>query len=282
MKKTGFTLIELLVVIAIISLLMSIVMPGLSMAKKKAASTACLSNVRQMSIAWYMYQEDNSGRIMSCYMEDVGADTQCEEGWIGQPHLATDTTVSSLDLFQTSPVTDEDEVRGIMKGKLYAYVESVDVYHCPADKLRTGCDGTKLFTSYAMPYCLNNGGSNTNSITKFTNISMPGVRFNFVETGTYGSRNWTWGGWWSFAAPSSSNDSWGLHDPLAISHGNSAVFGFIDGHAEVHKWHDSIVLDHYAKGEQMSSGDVYSTTYPSSGSRSDDIEWLSKGWALRP
>ena len=58
MKNKAFTLIELLVVIAIIALLLSIVMPGLNMAKRKAASAACLSNARQMSMAWYMYQEE--------------------------------------------------------------------------------------------------------------------------------------------------------------------------------------------------------------------------------
>ena len=65
MTRKGFTLIELLVVIAIIAVLLSILMPGLNMAKKKAASIVCLSNARQMSIAWYMYQEENDSRIMS-------------------------------------------------------------------------------------------------------------------------------------------------------------------------------------------------------------------------
>lgn len=273
-KVKAFTLIELLVVIAIIALLMAIIIPGLNMAKKKAASAACLSNLRQMSIAWYMYQEENDGRIMSCRMEDVGTTISCKEGWIGQPHTATDTTSSSLSMTQTTPVTDEDEIRGIVKGKLYEYLESTDVYHCPADKLRKGCDGTRIFNSYAVPYCLNNGSSS--SIKKFGNITSPGTRFNFTEAGTYGCRNWQWGGWWSFSLPDTGDPA--LHDPVAISHGNSAVFGFVDGHAEVHKWHDSVVLDHYYKGETMKPGDMYGLT-----SRPcDDIDWISRGWADRP
>lgn len=285
MKKAGFTLIELLVVIAIIALLLSIVVPGLNMAKQKAASAACLSNLRQMSIAWYMYQEDNDGKIMSCRMEDVGTNTYCREGWIGKPHTASDTTSSSLSMTQTTPVTDEDEIRGIEKGKLYAYLEASDLFHCPADKLRTGCDGTRIFNSYAVPGCLNVviGSGSDNSIQRFSNITSPGTRFNFVESGTYGSRNWAWDGWWSFYLPdSASGDAPGMHDPVAISHGNSAVFGFVDGHAEVHKWHDSIVLEHYAKGEGMSSGDMYGVTSPPSGTRSDDIDWLARGWPDRP
>jgi len=280
MKRNGFTLIELLVVIAILGLLLSIIMPGLSMAKKKAASAVCLNNSKQMSMAWYMYQEENGGKIMSCRMENVGTTTFCKEGWIGQPHRETDTTSSSLKMTQTDPVTDEDEIRGIQKGKLYSYLGSYDVYHCPADKLRKGCDGTGMFASYAVPYCLNNNDGG-NSITKFGDITMPGARFNFVEIGTYGSRNWTWNGWWSFAAPSSAGQPWGLHDPLAISHGNSAVFGFLDGHSEVHKWKDSIVLGHYAKGAKMGPGELYGITYPPSGTTSEDIDWLSRGWADR-
>ncbi|MBN2513119.1 MAG: prepilin-type N-terminal cleavage/methylation domain-containing protein [Sedimentisphaerales bacterium] len=281
MKKKAFTLIELLVVIGIIALLMSIVMPGLNMAKKKAASAACLSNVKQMSIAWYVYQEENNGRIMSCLMEDVGSETFCKEGWIGKPHAAIDTMNSSLLLNAEMPsVTDEDEIRGIEKGKLYPYLENPDIYHCPADKLRTDIAGGGMFSSYAIPACLNYPGKN--DIKKFTQITAPGNRFNFVETGEYGSRNWAWGGYWLMAAPASPGGPWGLHEPLAISHGNSAVFGFVDGHAEVHGWHDSVVLEHYGRAEGMAPGALYGVTYAPAGTISDDINWLSMGWADRP
>jgi len=50
-RRNGFTLIELLVVIAIIALLMSILMPALSYVRKQARSTACQSNLRQLSLA---------------------------------------------------------------------------------------------------------------------------------------------------------------------------------------------------------------------------------------
>ncbi|MCK4999796.1 MAG: prepilin-type N-terminal cleavage/methylation domain-containing protein [Anaerohalosphaera sp.] len=58
-KKPGFTLIELLVVIAIIALLISIIMPALRAVKQHAQSVLCGSNIRQFSIGFTVYQQEN-------------------------------------------------------------------------------------------------------------------------------------------------------------------------------------------------------------------------------
>jgi len=60
-QHKGFTLIELLVVIAIIALLMSILMPSLSLARRQARSAGCKMNLHQSSLIWDMYCEDNNG-----------------------------------------------------------------------------------------------------------------------------------------------------------------------------------------------------------------------------
>ena len=82
--KKAFTLIELLVVIAIIALLLSIVVPSLRLARMKASSVVCMTNTKNMSLAWFSYQSDNNGRIMSARMDGVDSGTYV--GWIGAPY----------------------------------------------------------------------------------------------------------------------------------------------------------------------------------------------------
>ncbi len=60
---TGFTLIELLVVISIIALLVSILMPSLSKAKKSAQAAVCLAHLHQWGLAWKQYTQDNDDRV---------------------------------------------------------------------------------------------------------------------------------------------------------------------------------------------------------------------------
>src|SRR5437016_9978817 len=60
--SAGFTLVELLVVIGIIALLMAILLPSLSKARKNAVQVQCLSQVRQLGIALLNYTQENRGR----------------------------------------------------------------------------------------------------------------------------------------------------------------------------------------------------------------------------
>jgi len=57
-KSSAFTLIELLVVIAIIAILAAILFPVFAQARAKARQTTCLSNTKQMDLAFQMYKQD--------------------------------------------------------------------------------------------------------------------------------------------------------------------------------------------------------------------------------
>jgi len=62
---TGFTLVELLVVIAIIAILMAILLPALNRAREQGKRIVCLNNLKQLTLAWILYADDNDGKIVN-------------------------------------------------------------------------------------------------------------------------------------------------------------------------------------------------------------------------
>jgi prepilin-type processing-associated H-X9-DG protein/prepilin-type N-terminal cleavage/methylation domain-containing protein len=91
----AFTLIELLVVIGIIAILVAILLPTLSAARKQANAAQCMSNVRQLLIAATNYAQENKGSWPQAHFHYIGPPKQNLNRWHGS--RATKTSPFGFD-----------------------------------------------------------------------------------------------------------------------------------------------------------------------------------------
>ncbi len=110
----GFTLIELLVVIAIIAILAAILSPVFISAKEQARQAKCISNLKQITSAWLMYVDDNSGRACPSY------------------YISSDGWRRAWD-FDLKDVKSGGKITTIWKyGLLGPYAKSGEIKSCPS------------------------------------------------------------------------------------------------------------------------------------------------------
>ena len=81
-QHSGFTLVELLLVIAIVAILVSLLLPVLSAARRRAHDTVCTGNLRQFGLAGQMYSSDNDHRAFAYRGEAVDGGYLFWFGWL--------------------------------------------------------------------------------------------------------------------------------------------------------------------------------------------------------
>lgn len=269
-NKKGFTLIELLVVIAIIALLLAVLMPSLKKAKAIAQGVVCINNTKTLAFGATLFAGDNDNKIPKARptrIENEDSDIN-KNGWVYAPH---DKNGNTRDGYNGRPDPEpDDRIRGIQSGTLFTYVEDHKVYHCGGDKRFSR--GYKNYLSYAMPACIApDSGDKNRYILTFTQIVVPSEKYIFLEESD--TRAYV-NGAWSLGTEEQGRDGW--WDGMAIWHNNASSFGFADGHAEGHKWHDPETLER--ANRVLRPGESYGYEAWSSPEPRTDLDWVQKHW----
>jgi len=258
--RRAFTLIELLVVIAIIAILMAILMPALQRAREQGKRAACENNLKQLSLAWIMYADENDDRLVNGAAGYSNVDTSWgkhkgEIAWVEKCWADDYGTGGQMPL--------ASQHAAIQAGSLWPYVRQLKTYPCP-----TGVRGEAL--TYAIMFSMNAvahpevQGVRGAHVKKRTEITSPAptYRLVFIDEGwvtpdafaVYYSR----GVWW---------------DDAPVRHGDGVTVSFADGHVEHKRWRAAETIKYGRLRERGHAGAGWA---PSTSDGWQDLLWMQR------
>ena len=203
-KRGGFTLIELLVVIAIIAILAAILFPVFQRVRENARRTACLSNMKQLGLAFTQYNQDNDELMPSAVKGPGGVNKL--GGWNYYTQFGNGTNPAVFDVTQ---------------GSIYTYVKSKAVFICPDDSPGQTAGNSYAYSSCAAQY----------SPVGLTNFYAPGKALSQFDnpSGTLLLTEEAAGG-----AAGTTNDAYFLFgiDNISLRHTGGVNMLFSDSHAK--------------------------------------------------
>ena len=218
-RQKGFTLIELLVVIAIIAILMAILMPALNRVKEQGKRAVCLSNLKQLSLAWILYADDNDDVLVN---GAIGYSNR-NMGWGN--HTNEIAWVDGLVREGEEP-REERQREEIEQGALWPYIKDHGMYKCPTGRRGEALTYAIMFSMNAVNHTPTQGVRGAH-IKKRTEIydPAPALRLVFIDEG-----------WMTADAFAVHYDRETWWDDPPVRHGDGSTLSFADGHSEHWKW----------------------------------------------